>query len=242
MRKKNNPKVEFISRIEFLKDIEEIRPQPANKFIPQWWKEMPWDKNLDQAKYRAEGSFVRQCPMFPDLFSSGYILPMWADTTLFYKDGEWRWKCGAVGSPFNITIFHPEQFLDNSEYKMNGVNATALFQLHNPWQIKTSKGYSLMQLPLFYHFNNEFSAMPGIYDSHIINTDKLEIAYYGDGKEIFIKKGTPLAQFIPYKKEKIDFVVRDITEQDEKDKLRLDIKRLTTFKNWYGQNRNRGSN
>jgi hypothetical protein len=242
MRKKENPKIEFISRIEFLKDIEEIRPQPANKFIPQWWKEMPWDNNLEQSRYRAEGGSVRQCPMFPELFSSGYILPMWADTTLFYRDGEWGWKSGSVGSPFKVSIFQSEQFLDKSEYKMNGVNATALFQLHNPWQIKTSKGYSLLQIPLFYHFNNEFSVMPGNYDGNVVNTDKLEIAYHGNGKEIFIKRGTPLAQFIPYKKEKIDLVVRDITEQDKQDTSKLNVQRSVMFKNWYSQNRNRGSN
>lgn len=242
MTEEENPKVEFISRIEFLKDIEEIRPQPANKFIPQWWKDTPWDNDLDESKYRAENGSVRQCPMFPDMFSSGYILPMWADTVVYYKNGEWNWKCGAVGSPFKVSIFQPRQFLDNSEYKMNGVSATALFQLHNPWQIKTSEGYSLLQLPLFYHFNQEFSVLPGVYDANIIDTDKLEIAYYGDGKEIFIKKGTPLAQFIPYKKEKIDLVIRDITEQDKEDTLKLNVQRSVMFKNWYSQNRNRGSN
>lgn len=241
-KSKEKPVIEFISRLEFLKDIEEIRPQPANKFIPQWWKEMPWDKSLDESRHRPVGNLVRQCPMFPDFFSSGYILPMWADTTLFYKDGEWRWKCGSDGSPFKISIFHQSQFLDNSEYKMNGINATALFQLHNPWKIKTSKGYSLLQLPLFYHFNNEFSVMPGIYDANIMTTEKLEIAYYGEGKEIFIKKGTPLVQYIPYKKEKIDLVIRDFTNQDEKDELNLYTQRSLMFKSWYSQNRNRGSN
>jgi hypothetical protein len=84
--------------------------------------------------------------------------------------------------------------------------------------------------------------MPGIYDANIMTTEKLEIAYYGEGKEIFIKKGTPLVQYIPYKKEKIDLVIRDFTNQDEKDELKLYTQRSLMFKSWYSQNRNRGSN
>lgn len=240
MKNKEKPVIEFISRIKFLQDVEGVRPQPAQKFIPDWWKNAPYFNHDEDSNTVPEFSYVRHCPMFPDLFSSGYILPMWADTTIKFSNGEWSWKCGSYDSPFRLRIFEKEQFLEHTDYKFNGVKATAIFQFENPWQIKVSKGYSLFQLPLFYHFNNDFSALPGTYDANIINTDKLEMAYFGEEKEIFIKKGTPLVQFLPYKKEKIELIVRERNKNDENEFLKNMIKRQTTFKNWYAQNRHRG--
>jgi hypothetical protein len=239
-KSKEKPVIEFISRYRFLKDIEEIQPRPAQKFIPEWWKKAPWDESMNESRYRPEGLLVKQCPMFPEFFSSGYILPMWADTTLFFKNNEWHARCGHVESPFIIDIFLNDQFLKHSEYKFNGFNANAVFQFHNPWKIKTTKGYSVFQLPLFYHFNNDFSVLPGTYDANIVDTNKLEVAYFGNEKEIFIKRGTPLVQYIPYKKERIDYLVRDSNKDDEDHFLKNKINKVTTFKNFYAQNRHRG--
>ena len=234
------PQIEFISRYKFLLDVPEIQPKESKNFVPEWWRKAPWDKSMSEAKYRPESLYVKQCPMFPDLFSSGYILPMWADTTISFKDGEWKWKCGSMDSPFKINIFSSDRFLEYSEYNFNGFDANAIFQFSNPWKIKTSPGYSLFQLPLFYHFNKDFSVLPGTYDGNIVDTNKLEVAYFGNGEEIFIKRGTPLVQYIPYKKEKTDYIVRDSNKEDEEEYLKMKMQRMTIFKNWYAQNRNRG--
>jgi hypothetical protein len=237
-KSKEKPVIEFISRFKFLKDIEEVRPVPAQKFIPEWWRNAPYSTN--ESKHSPEGGLVKQCPMFPDLFSSGYILPMWADTTLSFKNNEWRVKCGSINSPFIINAFSNDQFLKHSKYKFNGFNANAVFQFENPWQIKSTKGYSIFQFPLFYHFNNDFSVLPGTYDGNVVETNKLEVAYFGNEEEVFIKRGTPLVQYIPYKKEKIDYIIRDFNKEDEEDFLKNRVDRVGMFKNFYAQNRNRG--
>lgn len=239
-KSKEKPVIEFISSFKFLKDIEDVTPKPAQKFIPEWWKNAPWDKDMDSEKYRPQSGYVKQCPMFPDLFSSGYILPMWADTTLFVKNDQWGWECGSLNSPFKIGIFSKDQFLNHSNYRFNGFNPSAIFQFHNPWEIKATKGYSVFQLPLFYHFNNDFSVLPGTFDANTASQNKLEVAYFGNEKEIFIKRGTPLVQYIPYKKEKIDYIVRDSNRDDEDNFLKNQAYKMTMFKNFYAQNRNRG--
>jgi hypothetical protein len=241
MYKKEKAKIEFIARFKNLTDIEEIRPQPAHKFIPEWWKTSPWDIETNLS-HRPEGHLVKQCPMFPDFFSSGYILPMWADTIIYFNENskEWLWKCGSTQSPFKIDIFQNEQFLKNQEYKMHGLSASAIFQFHNPWQIKTTSKYYIFQLPLFYHFNNNFSVLPGTYDASVALTNKLEVAYFGNAKEIFIKKGTPLAQYIPYKKEKINYIIRELNQNDINENEKGIIKRATMFKNFYAKNKYKG--
>jgi hypothetical protein len=239
---KEKPLIEFISRIPGLSELEDVKPVPANKFIPQWWKDMPFDLNMDKERYRFDSGMVKQCPAFPDFFSSGYILPMWADTTIYFdKDtGEYRWKCGVLGSPFDINVFEPYKFTNHVNYKYKNKIANIIFQFINPWYIRLPKGYSVMQLPLFYHPTEKYDILPGTYDGHIASSDKLEVAYFTDKEEIFIKKGTPLVQYIPYKKENFNIDIRDQNNNDLKNEHRDASKRMGDFKNWYSQNRNRG--
>lgn len=241
-KKKQKPVIEFISKIPFLKDVEGVSPVPANKFIPDWWFDTPYSINQHE-KYFSDSRTVRQCPAFPDLFHTGYILPMWADTTLYFNSNtkQWRWRCGNSPSPFKINFFEPHQFTNTASYDLKSMNATAIFQFENPWTIRASEGYSLFQFPLFYHNNKDFSVLPGIYDSYSAETDKLEIAYFEDDKEILIKRGTPLVHYIPYKKEKVELIVRDETEEDKKIYQKKQIERATMFKSWYSKNKNRGN-
>lgn len=242
MFNKENPVVEFVSTIPQLKEIKDVQPYPANKLIPSWWKNMPYAIEENEIKYRTDSNLVKQCPMFPDLFSSGYILPMWADTTLYFNSdsGEWRWRCGNQQSPFKINMFGYQQFMQFVPYTYEGSKIKAVWQFENPWRIKTSKGYSVFQLPLFYHFNDDYSVLPGTYDGYNVYTNKLEVATFTDKKEIFIKRGTPLVQYVPYKKSNIDMFIRDETQNDKDNEDYKFINRQTMFKNWYAQNRNRG--
>ena len=239
---KEKPVIEFISTIPGLSEIEDIQPKPSNNFIPEWWKNMPFDLDMDKERYRFNSGIVKQCPAFPDLFSSGYILPMWADTTLYFdKDtGEYSWKCGAQNSPFEINIFEQDKFINHTDYSYKNKIANIIFQFVNPWYIRMPKGYSVFQLPLFYHQTEKYDILPGTYDGHNAITNKLEVAYFADKEEIFIKKGTPLVQYIPYKKENFDINIRDQNQNDLKN-IDMDIlKRMLQFKGWYAQNRNRG--
>jgi hypothetical protein len=240
-KRKEEPVIEFVSKFPFLKDIEGVAPVPAKKFIPEWWFNTPFSLPSDEKHYQ-ESQIVRQCPAFPELFHSGYVLPMWADTTLYFnsKTGEWRTRCGANPSPFSINFFAPHQFTDHASYTLQSVKPTAIFQFENPWNITATKGYSVYQFPLFYHFTGDFSVLPGVFEPNSWYSDKLEVAYFGDDKEIFIKRGTPLVHYIPYKKEKIGLVVRDQTESDVKRYNKMLLERATTFKSVYSKNRSKG--
>ncbi len=237
-RKKADDKVEFISAIKGLTGVEEIRPMPSNKFIPQWWRDAVYEYP-DADRYRPKARNVKQCPAFPDLFASGYILPMWADTTIFYDNetDQWSYRCGAEWSSFGIDIFTKDKFVDVVPYKYKGMKVTAVFQFHSPWIVKVPKGYSVFQLPLFYENDREYSALPGIFDGYISEQKQIEIAYFGNKKEIFIKKGTPLVQYVPYKRSKLDLNVRELTEEDSLRFATNQLNRATMFKNWYAKNR-----
>jgi len=224
-----------------LEDQEGVLPYQANKNIPEWWKNAPYDSDMNDYKYQPKSMYVRRCPAFPDLFSSGYILPMWADTVIYFNksNSEWRWKCGLKESPFKINIFEKKSFTSYGKYYLNGLNVNAIFQFESPWIIKASEGVSIFQMPIFYNESDHYGVMPGIFDADLTAQSKIEVGYFTDDKEIFIKKSTPLVQYIPYKKINTELIVRGFTEEDKRHENKFHIRSVSTFKNWYAQNRRR---
>ena len=218
-------KIEFISTVEGLETIEECLPRPAKHFIPKWFKDIP-------SNYPTT---VKVCPSFPDFFSQGYILPMWADTKLKFdsKFGEWNWE--SSNAMFKWEIHSNDQFLKHVDAKFNGVSSQFVFKALSPWNIVTPPGWSVLQLPLFYHFNQEWSVLPGIIDTDIHSTINQQVLYHGDGKEIKINCGDPFVLYIPFKREnKLKHEVRYQTEKDEK-KIKNEIFKINSrfFPNQY---------
>lgn len=242
-KKEKDPVVQFVTTVPGLGNIDGIRPEKANKFIPEWWRNTPYYIDKKTELYTPTSGIVRGCPAFPDLFSSGYIVPMWADTMIYFnsKTGEWRWQCGTQDSPFKIRYMEQHEYAKYGYNSFGGSKIISTFQFVNPWRVKTPKGYSVFQFPVFYHYSSDYSVLPGTYDGFTVNGDKLEVAIFSDDKEILIKKGTPLIHYIPYKKISLDHIVRDFDKDDEQEQYIKWLNNSVIFKNWYGQNRNRGS-
>ena len=211
-KKEKNPLITFCSTVPGLNSIEDIRPQPANKFIPDWWKGLPKHDLL------GEVPTVRVCPSFPDFFSSGFVIPMWADVMLQYDDltESWKWIAGRPHSsnPFSVEVHPNTQFIDFVTPTAQGDPGSMVFKFISPWNLITPKGYSVLQLPMFYHFSNDFSVLPGIIHTDTHHELNQQILYHGEGKEIFIRRGTPLVQYIPFKRSKYNITTRDSTVED----------------------------
>lgn len=214
MKFKGSIPIQVVSTVKGLESIEECRPQPASKFIPEWWKEL---KHVPQRFGLKEvfGGNVKVCPSFPDFFSQGYVVPMWADTVLRYDKTTKKYSWFTSDSSFSWELHSNEQYIDNVNHSFLSKKATVVFKAVSPWRSITPKGYSTLQLPLFYHFNDDFSIMPGIVDTDIHSQLNQQVLYTTDKPEIFIKRGTPFVQYIPFKREKYDYQI-DYMNEDQK--------------------------
>jgi hypothetical protein len=200
-------KIQFISTVEGLESIEECLPRPAKHFIPQWFKDIPNDYDMT----------VKVCPSFPDYFSQGYILPMWCDAKLNYeKEGEtWSWEVSS--NAFPIDSHANKQFLNYTKPSFNGIEGQFVFKAISPWKIITPPGWSVLQLPLFYHFNQDWSVLPGIIDTDIYHETNQQILYHGNGKEVRINLGDPFVLYIPFKRsDKLKHEVKYQTTKESK--------------------------
>jgi hypothetical protein len=196
--------IHIVSTVKGLDLIEECRPQPAIKFLPEWWKKT---KHIPQRFSYPLGKSpevfagnVKSCPSFPDFFSQGFIIPMWTDTILRYnkKTTEYSWHTS--NSDFTWDIHSHEQYIDDVNHSFLSKKASMVFKANSPWRMITPKGYSVLQLPLFYHFNDDFTVMPGIVDTDIHSQLNQQVLYMSDKDEILIKRGTPFVQYIPFKR------------------------------------------
>jgi hypothetical protein len=185
---RKSDKIQFISTVEGLESIEECLPRPAKHFIPKWFKDIPSD----------EKSTVKACPSFPDYFSQGYIIPMWTDVKLKANEDSWSWETPTdrVGWESHAK----RQFLDYTKASFSGIEGQFVFKAFSPWKIITPPGWSVLQLPLFYHFNQEWSVMPGVIDTDIHHEINQQVLYHGNGEEVIIESGDPFVLYIPFKR------------------------------------------
>ena len=236
-KKIEEPTVEFVSIIKGLAGIPDIHPRPTKAFIPQWWKDMPLKRVGYEHLYDVAGT-VKACPSFPEYFSQGFIIPMWTDTviTLDLENNKFTWLSGkgaTVGKGLDIFPWdsHPKnQLIDFVTPYSNGEPGNAVLKAIAPWRLITPPGYSVLQLPVFYEFNEDFSAMPGILHTDFASEINIQLLFHSKKTEIFIERGTPLVQYIPFKREpQLPHVIRDETKEDESRFLTEQLRVATKF-------------
>jgi hypothetical protein len=228
-------KIEFVCTVPGLKDIKELQPKPAKHFMPKWFKDVPMDLPMDMkavpGAFSGDGvSSVKHCPSFPDYFSLGYIIPMWCDSKL-YVDPEtqaWNWKTST--QEFGWDIHGQNQFTRWANPSLQGEESNFVFKASCPWRIITPKGWSVLQLPLFYHFNQKWSVLPGVIDTDIHHEINQQVLYHGKGGEIQIDRGDPFVLYIPYeRKSRIGLEIREASESDKKKFRVKDVEISTKF-------------
>ena len=216
-------KIQFVSRVKGLSDLEWARPKPAKSFIPPWFKSIPGSVTTGNGIVNT----ARNCPALPDYFSQGYVLPMWMDSELFYNKEDNTF--GAESSPsFDKWSFHPNsQLLDHVDASNLGNKSDFIFKAVSPWYAITEPGWSVLQLPIFYNFNKNWTILPGIIDTDIHHELNQQVLFHSSNDKVVINAGEAFALYIPFKRQKSKYEVRDANEKDLK-KFNLDMLDLSS--------------
>lgn len=214
-KKEKDPILTVLSLLPGATDNEEVMPQKASNFYPSWWKSMPrFFNNGDNSAFTAKA-----CPSFVDYFGQGFVVPAWSDAELTYnsEDGSYIIKEPSPAQEYGWSYHRNAQFLDHVNAKYMGKEPEFTFKANPPLRFITKPGWSLLQLPMFYDFDSDLTALPGIIDTDIHHEVNIQMFYFGKGKTIKVKKGEPLAHLIPFKRNKnIDMQIRDIEDKDMK--------------------------
>ena len=212
--KKDNPKVEFFTQYEPLLETPELHPQPASKFFPEWFKQISSEKKQSIADDVRISGTIRDCPVFAEYLTQGYVIPLWCDT-IIYCSSNGEWKVNTPISDYKWEHHSPAQFSNFIPEIENKSNYTTLKAVC-PWHVKTSKNYSLYQMEMFYHYNQDFKILPGSIKTDSWADINQQVLIMHKDKEIFIPRGTPFAWYIPFKRQKYDFIVSGMNEDNRK--------------------------
>ena len=171
------------------------QPQPASKFIPDWYKNtesyIGKEKKPDGSG-NSDATIKRCMPVF-DAITAGYIITLPADIYVSIKEEKQFFEWSTLG----MIGFHPVE--QAPEHPMRNQHAYPKWM--NPWAIKTPKGYSvLFTQPM--HRESVFTILPGIVDTDTYTAPvNFPMVINDPNFEGLIPKGTPIAQVIPFKRE-----------------------------------------
>ena len=222
-KKKEKPKIRWWSVLD---GVDRVTPiVPAKEYIPDWWKRV---ERMINSKVDNKGT-IRNCPSFPEYLSQGFVVPLWCDVHVEISDKQFKWK--TPEKAFSFSSHSDGQFRDFIPQHVRD-NSSMILKPACPWRVKTPPGWSVWQLPMYYHYNPIFEVLPGIIWSdihHEINQQML-IKKYG---EFTIKRGTPLAMYVPYERNKYTYDVSGPNEQNAKWNNESFLQVRTKFKGGY---------
>jgi len=209
------------------------QPQPASKFIPDWYKKMEsyvGGYKKPNGNGGTEITIKRCMPVF-DAISAGYIILSPADVYVSIKDGEQYFEWPDLG----LINFHPIKQAPTHPNK----NRHAYPKWTNYWAIKTPKGYSTMFVQPM-HRESVFTILPGIVDTDEYYAPVNFPMVINDPEfEGLIPKGTPIAQVIPFKRDSWSMKFGGQKELEEQANVtkNLQTKFFDRYKNMFRQNK-----
>jgi len=239
--------IEFSAHEDYFA-LKEDYPIPIKLNIPEWYKKL---------NHTIADKTVKGCMPFLDSLTAGYLLKVPQDIYISHNvdiiDNEGK-KIKDSFQRFALNEVHP--LVSNSFLNLNsGVSSHIIKQLgesplveknknlpfhkiHNPWKIKTPKGYSCLFVPPLNNSDDRFSIIPAIVDTDcypeevnfpiIINGDKYPIL------DTLIKKGTPYVQIIPFKRDSWKMKFKKRNKRDiEINKISFNLKLLNFYKDRY---------
>jgi len=228
-------KIEFLAHPDYVQ-LKEDYPEPIKINVPEWFKKL----NHELGNFTIKG-----CIPFLETLTTGYLLKFPQDMFLNHnatnpetkiKDTFHRWGLKEESdylraNGINLNSGPDLHTIDQLGGKEGGCpfveqnKKLPFYKVLNPWYIKTPPGYSCLFVPPLNNPDDRFFPLAGIVQTDtftheinfpiVINGDK-----YPELKTV-IKKGTPLVQVIPFKREDWKMEVKTWSSQERRGKFHL---------------------
>lgn len=208
--KPKKPKITWWSTVEGLEKVTPILPS-KDAPLPSYWKSIPRQATANPF----DKGTIKACPALPDFFDSGYVMPLWCDTHFSFEQKQGtsvNYTVTTSDTRFNFTHHGDDQFKDYLPDRIKD-SVKMVLKANCPWRVKTPPGYSMLQFPMYYHFDQMFEVLPGLIwtDIHHELNQQMVIKEFG---EFTLKRGHPLALYIPYRREEFTDVIQGPTAQN----------------------------
>jgi len=201
-----NKKINFVAATKEIYDSENP-PIPAYLGIPDWFKNIPPERNSGSLNPRLN-STVKKCIPFVDALTSGYLLRVPQDIYIG-RDSEnniiSEWSVARLESrpPHQpILVFDA----DKPDTRYKGIAVPDGFH-EQVWRmnlyprIETPDGYSILVTHPLNRYDLPFLSLSGVIDSDKLHGPMAVSMFLKKDFIGIIPKDTPVAQIIPFKRE-----------------------------------------
>jgi len=166
--------------------------RPAREFVPEKFSNMPAFINKQEHMIDSTKT-IKACPGISEYIGLGYVIPAWCDIEIYPMDD------GSVRARYSDPTYkhgfhHPEQI---SNFMEKTFKVRTPVKLDNPWRTYTAPDWSLLYLPMLYHEDQNWQAMPGIIDHDIGALQSPINIMLKEPVTTLIKQGEPLCQVVP---------------------------------------------
>ena len=176
------------------KDMVDIwpHPQPAVRCMPDQYK-----KTSRFLGNNLHSPTVKTCMPFLDALTAGYI--MYFDQDYLVDPVENDFSVTPANKNNEDFSYHDKAQLPKQWQEIAGSNAG---KFHNKWLIKTPPGYSCLFIKPMNRIEERFEIISGIVDTDTyINLINFPFLLRKKDEQFIIKKGDPMIQVIPFKRE-----------------------------------------
>lgn len=189
-------RIKFIARNKKIFTLQQ-KPIPAKSYMPEWFKKMALyhpEKKLTISS-ATNNMTIKKCPPYVDVLQAGYYVQLHTDVFMTQQDENYQIDWKVKDNPFEL---HGE----NSTLieAPNGYHSHVIKYL---WGVipKLPKGYSLLVIHPQAHQNLPFKTVPAIVDCDTLTFNFTLPVWVSKSYEGIVKKGTPIAQIIPFKRD-----------------------------------------
>jgi hypothetical protein len=202
-------KIEFRASNKHTSEVKSP-PQPASKFLPQWYTQMPPYFSGDKLQLDPYATVTaKKCFPLLDGLTNGYIATLWADLFVKQVNGftEIKWTT-------DEPVCDAWSLQQSSSFEVPDGFSLPVFKYLHGWIIKTPPEYScLITHPVGYP-NLPIRTITGIVDTDTLETMANSPFTIKKDFEGVIEKGTPMFQIFPFKREKWQSVYTEQSAED----------------------------
>jgi hypothetical protein len=202
---------------------------PSKVNIPEWYKKIPkWKNNKIFEAQNGITPTVKNCMPFLDSFTTGYTINLPYDIYIKNENNL-------------LYIYSNPQIMDLPKLREEVADLNVVPFGHYPYEciwnicvsIKIPKGYSILFTHPLNRHDLPFTTLSGIIDGGMTLSSDGNIPFYVKKDfEGIIKKGTPIAQIIPFLQE--DWKRKKIKGIEKESKIN-NFQALLVFSGWYKQ-------
>ena len=200
-------------------------PQPSKLFVPDWYKQTP--PTLDNSKMNKT---IKKCVPFLDALTSGYIAELWSDVEVTTRaDGAkiFQWP-----NTF-VEVIEEREISSSQNLPVPAGHSYQRLVWKSPFYIQTPFGSSALITHPFNRYDLPFTTLSAIVDTDSVMFNGRIPFFIKNDFEGIIKKGTPIFQILPFKRDNWQSEIDNTIIQKG---IINNKKSLLSISGWYKQN------